>query len=352
MANGYVVKASILLCTLFSIFFTSSSYLEYNLENSKVCSIVRKRELKLQEKENSAISLKELRYFDKWSGAYPFNCNFTVTAPWGYGIIAIIQNLDLRKNESTHECIDYVQFQKRHTKFKMIFGSDPERSQQFCGIVNSIHEPDDDSDELKDYVMAHNAFIDDKGTLDVTISVANQQLLASEKLDISIIFTAYKMCRYGDNDGFKECSARSGICIWEGFFKDTNVNCPYNDCFDEGGCPVISPGGKRQSSGLGTKVTIGAVVLILGLLLLFMFCLFVCRRCQVLCWSGSSASRQQRSSQQSGRVEMSTPMGNVGVSSGQSQPTAPPLLPVSSATSPVHEDKDLPPPYESLFPSR
>ncbi|KAK3910573.1 putative leucine-rich repeat receptor-like protein kinase IMK2 [Frankliniella fusca] len=349
MAGGYAVNGLILFCTLLSLFGPSTSYLDYNLENSRVCSISRKRELRLQEKENSAISLKELRYFDKWSGIYPFNCNFTVSAPNGYGIIAVIQNLDLRKNESTQECIDYVQFQKRNSKIKaFIFGSDLVRSQKFCGIVNSIHEPDE-ADELKVDIVAQNAFIDDKGNLDVTISVASQQLLSSEKLDIFIIFTAYKPCKYGD--GYKQCSATSSICIWEGFFDDTNVNCPYNNCFDEGGCPVMSPGGKRQRSGLGTTVTIGAVVIILGLLVLFMFCLFVCRRCKVLCWSGSS-SRQQRASQQPGRVEMSTPMGNVGVSGAQNQPTAPPLLPVTSTASPVHEDKDLPPPYESLFPSR
>lgn len=81
-----------------------------NLENSKVCSMIRKRELNLlKENENSAIILKELRYFDNWSGPYQFVCNFTVKAPWGHGIIAVIQNLNLRKNESTDECIDYVQ---------------------------------------------------------------------------------------------------------------------------------------------------------------------------------------------------------------------------------------------------
>lgn len=176
------------------------------------------------------------------------------------------------------------------------------------------------------------------------------------------------MCKFGDYEGFKECKKGSGICIWEGFFNDKNVNCPFDDCYDEGGCPVSSPGktwwcnswgalcttlyhnsfytiilllfrGKRHSSGLGTKVTIGAVVLILGLLLLFMLCLFICRRCQVLCWSGPPNTRAPRSAQQAIRVEMTTPPGNVGVSSGHQPPTAPPLLPVTSTSSPVHEDK-------------
>lgn len=111
-------------------------------------------------------------------------------------------------------------------------------------------------------------------------------------------------------------------------------------------------GGKKQSSGLGTKVTIGAVVLILGLLLLFMLCLFVCRRCQVLCWSGPPPPRPQRSMPQAVRVEMMTTSGTSGETARHTQPTAPPLLPLSQTASPVHEDKDLPPPYESLFPSR
>lgn len=98
------------LCAPFNVAKLSCSCtLTDSLENSKVCSIIRKRELKLQEKENSAIVLKEFRYFDNWSGTHQFNCNFTVFAPWGYGIIAVIQNLDLRQNESTKECIDFVQ---------------------------------------------------------------------------------------------------------------------------------------------------------------------------------------------------------------------------------------------------
>ncbi|KAJ1531801.1 hypothetical protein ONE63_000455 [Megalurothrips usitatus] len=359
MAGGCGFNVYISICVIFSLVGLSLSYIELNLENGKVCSTVRKREVSLGENENSAISLKELRYFDKWSGAFPFYCALTVTAPWGYGIIAVIQNLDFRQNETTSECIDYVQFQRQKRKLSFI-SWDSVQSPKYCGIVNSIHDADafdgDDDDEddhdSPKFQMAHNAFIDEKGRLDVIISVAGQRLLPSQKLDISIIFTAYKTCRSGDQAGLKECHKGSGICIWEGFFHDKNVNCPDDGCFDEGGCPVISPGGKRQSSGLGTKVTIGAVVLILGLLLLFMLCLFVCRRCQVLCWSGPPAPRPQRAGQQTSRVEMTAPSGNAGILDGHSPPSAPPLLPVTSATSPVHEDKDLPPPYESLFPTR
>lgn len=45
-----------------------------------------------------------------------------------------------------------------------------------------------------------------------------------------------------DGDGFKKCKDDSDICIWDGLFHDKIINCPFNDCLDEGGCPVISSG--------------------------------------------------------------------------------------------------------------
>lgn len=51
-------------------------------------------------------------------------------APWGYGIIAVIQNLDLRQNESTKECIDFVQVSYMEILCCNSVGSSP--SLTFC----------------------------------------------------------------------------------------------------------------------------------------------------------------------------------------------------------------------------
>lgn len=74
----------------------------------------------------------------------------------------------------------------------MIFKTDTVKSTQYCGKVNSIRDPDDDEETEERFTYAHNAFVDEKGQLDVTISVAGQRLLQSQKLDIAITFTAYK----------------------------------------------------------------------------------------------------------------------------------------------------------------
>jgi len=66
------------------------------------------------------------------------------------------------------------------------------KSPQYCGKVNSIRDPDDDEEDDERFAYAQNAFVDEKGQLDVTIYVAGQRLLQSQKLDIAITFTAYK----------------------------------------------------------------------------------------------------------------------------------------------------------------
>lgn len=132
--------------------------------------------------------------------------------------------------------------------------------------MNSIRDPDV-SEEIGE---AYNAYVDEKGRMDVFISVAGQRLMPPQKLDIVIAFTAYRsklsssqiFCRLvrmifcwvlnycflpfveckNDGDGFKKCKDDSDICIWDGLFHDKIINCPFNDCLDEGGCPVISSG--------------------------------------------------------------------------------------------------------------
>lgn len=63
-------------------------------------------------------------------------------------------------------------------------------------LSTTIHDPEvsevEGDDSADNIVVAHNAFLDDKGHLDVTIHVASQRLLASQKLDMSFTFTAYR----------------------------------------------------------------------------------------------------------------------------------------------------------------
>lgn len=80
------------------------------LENDSVCSMsFMSNNLNLIGREdNSAMVIKDSRYFQHWTGKHEFNCRFTVTSSLGLGVFAVIQRMYLRRN-SKGECLDYVQ---------------------------------------------------------------------------------------------------------------------------------------------------------------------------------------------------------------------------------------------------
>jgi len=58
--------------------------------------------------EQSAMVIRDSRYFQHWTGKHEFNCRFTVTSSLGLGVFAVIQRLSFRRN-SKGQCVDYVQ---------------------------------------------------------------------------------------------------------------------------------------------------------------------------------------------------------------------------------------------------
>lgn len=67
--------------------------------------------LVFQVASKSGIIFHENHDFDRYalSGEYPFNCSFSVDAFSHLGIIAVVQEINFRKDNDTGECIDYVQ---------------------------------------------------------------------------------------------------------------------------------------------------------------------------------------------------------------------------------------------------
>lgn len=80
------------------------------LENDSVCSInFLSNNLNLIGREDqSAMVIKDSRYFQQWTGKHEFNCRFTVTSSLGLGVFAVIQRMSFRRN-AQGQCIDYVQ---------------------------------------------------------------------------------------------------------------------------------------------------------------------------------------------------------------------------------------------------
>jgi len=104
-------------------------------------------------------------------------------------------------------------------------------------------------------------------------------------------------------------------------------------------------GGTRKSD-IGIRATVGAVASILLAFVLFITCLWLLRRGKKLCWSNACSSGSCPTPPTS-RVELHPDLQDEEM---RNYPAPPDSQESSSIT--ITQDKDLPPPYESLFPGR
>ncbi|XP_012268923.2 uncharacterized protein LOC105693513 [Athalia rosae] len=309
----------------------SSLYTEYAMESPKICHLYSsKQTIKLPDAEDAAVIVRPSHMFDPWTTSVDKFCKYVFKTSRHTGLFAVIQNMSFRRNGN--ECLDWVQFKE-----------DGRKSPWFCGVLDhrdmahqSLPEADD-SIELSNSLRWNSSrleFKSPKGELETRIFISKEKLLPGETLDLSIVYTPYKDCdKVKDTTKYRMNS--SNYCIWEKYYCDGYRNCPIDTCRDEVGCEIVS-------NGTGTKVTVGAVTTLILSFLLFVMCLWTCRKHKKLCWSPDCAGPN------AGATNAQPINLRTRDSSSRSVvPTAPMLDEASSR--PVH-DKDLPPSYDSLFP--
>ncbi|XP_050431598.1 uncharacterized protein LOC126840128 isoform X2 [Adelges cooleyi] len=338
---------------LFTLYIgQTASYLQM-LENDSVCSIsfTSSNLYLIGREEQSAMIIKESRYFHQWNSKQDFNCRFTVTSSLGLGVFAVIQRMSFRRNEQG-QCIDYVQF--RHTEKTVNLGnfnfkiktSEP-WSNRICGKVNALEIGVDDEfnngrEDANDDKQVVNSFIDNKGLIEVKIHVSNKSLLEDEELNFEIVFTTFQECKF-DSGLWKSCGSKT--CIYKDFFNDGKLNCPYKSCRDEDGCrSIITLNGNidRFNTTFGTKILAGTVAGLFTMFVAFIACLWLFRHFGALCCMSYHNNHPHSSEMQ--------PVPNLDTMGMMA--TAPPSNVVASGTEARTADKDLPPSYESLFPSK
>lgn len=114
------------------------------------------------------------------------HCNFRLNRTNKHaGIIVVIQELMFRRNESTGECIDYVQFKTQKGR----------TSERICGELDAKHimnlKPNTFDTQAKE-----NTFISDhSGYLDVFVYISKHALRPNENTKINIIFTLFN-CKF------------------------------------------------------------------------------------------------------------------------------------------------------------
>ncbi|XP_025834558.1 uncharacterized protein LOC108741543 isoform X1 [Agrilus planipennis] len=225
------VNLNILL--LFLVFSMNAvlSYKSMHVESGELCSPITKRKIKLGKHEDSALLVSQKRLDDhslKWK--VDFKCTFEIdVSSHSDGVFAVIQKLILRKNETTNECIDYIQFKR----------DDGSNISRHCGYLNaelSMGKHFAPYPFSSDLAPTGNSYIDPKGKLIATIFVSREPLLEGEETDFLLVFTSYKSCMWNKQDYLPCLPHQTDKCIYVGFFHDGYVNCPYPGCVDENEC--------------------------------------------------------------------------------------------------------------------
>ena len=122
--------------------------------------------------------------------------NFLKMVVLNLGIYAVIQNLSFRKNPVTGQCRDYVEMHY-YERTTLVFFKANKIKQQFCGKITPKESFSETSNPLefdnifKNSSVSENAFVAND-ELTVKIYIAKEKLKPDEKLDIHIVFTAFK----------------------------------------------------------------------------------------------------------------------------------------------------------------
>ncbi|XP_051153695.1 uncharacterized protein LOC127276978 [Leptopilina boulardi] len=283
-----------------------------SLEQEEICHPLNKSTgMKIDTFDGSAYIIRPYTMKISHSGK---QCKFTIkTKHKDMGLFAVIQEINFRTTKDG-DCKDYVKFKSKDID---------KWSQKWCGTMNRQKSESEISNQ-------YYSEFDPQGKLETYIFISDEPII-NEDLKLSIVYTPNIKCSKVDRKNFRQVTHE--ICIWKDYICDGYQNCAIDGCDDEKEC-VRS----IENDGTGTKVTVGAVTTIFLCFILFVTCLWICKKHKKLCWSSDCAG-----------PNVNTPNSTVDNDRIPPAPTAPMLQ--SSVSSGV-QDKDLPPSYDSLFPQQ
>lgn len=283
-----VITLTIILTFLVaeSVQQSKSRIKEFSLGDEKLCSPTTKRKVKFE----SLVVTQGRTNEHSLDWRMPDICKFEFQSYYYKGgVVAVIQKLDLRKNDSSGECIDYIQFHSRRGL----------KSDKYCGVIDAKIIMDNSN--LKDqvplfYPMSYNnAFVDIDGELDVVIYIAKQHLQPNEKTEIEIVFTSYLNCKLAFQSKwgtFVPCYSYNqsiikglDMCLNSEYFEDGYINCPHFGCPDEGGCLFINTREKESKVSVGSRVIIGSISTLAVLFGVFILVIWAFKKHKLFCWA-------------------------------------------------------------------
>ncbi|XP_060528464.1 uncharacterized protein LOC132703311 [Cylas formicarius] len=331
-------SAVITLILIISLFIVVSEqsrpdYKILNIEDPKLCSPITKRKIR-----TDGLIVKEGRSINKHSITWTANnhCNFEVQSSYrGGGILAVIQHLNLRRNSTTGECIDYVEFSSREVMLPY----------RYCDIISADVAMGTTENATSHLPILRGSYMNSDGELNTVIHISKIPLSYEEHTGFEIVFTSYADCSDKEDrrtSNLKPCIEKfDKVCINKEYFSDGVVNCPFYGCTDELSCSTELKEPVEPRWSAESKVIIGSISSIFVLFTFFILCLWVFKKHKLLCWAEDFAHPCETTSNRNSRVmELSEQTGARLARSTDPQPNAPP----------AEEEKDLPPSYDSLFP--
>ncbi|CAK9834146.1 hypothetical protein ANTRET_LOCUS10717 [Anthophora retusa] len=322
LANNYINYSS---CT------HHDHYVEYALETQKICHPLGKTSTIDLKSGAAKVGVKHM--FDQWFVHINFHCKFIFKAVKGDGLFGVIQKMSFRQNGT--QCLDYIQFKRK----------DHHQTVKFCGSIDRskvkyhvVPEPQDSMYPSGTYAEYDPISHKSNAELETEIFISKERLKEGEFLALSIAYTSFTNCSHVDFKKYTSFGYQT--CMLNEFFCDGIYNCAPGVCFDEDTCPNNT--NAIISTGTGTKATVGAVTTLILCFIIFIMCLWICKRSQKLCWSIDCADPNVCS--RTWHLQPST--------EGTAAPVVPsaPMLEVAVSSSVA--DKDLPPSYDSLFPEQ
>ncbi|XP_011499346.1 PREDICTED: uncharacterized protein LOC105363377 [Ceratosolen solmsi marchali] len=325
---------------------SSKFYIEIGLDNAAICNPLNEKvetvEI-LKKNKNSAIMVKPSHIFDSWQVMYNKHCKFKIKATKGESLFAVIQRMSLRGNGS--ECLDYVRFIKENGNESDKYCGELENDNGYKRYITNMNIDYQKRIEYAEKKFEENS---EQGKITTEIYISRQPLISGQSLDLIIIYTPYKQNKDCKNLEPKThfWSSSTSVCINDNFICDGFINCASSICFDESNCTNIE--NQIVSDGTGTKVTVSAVTTIFLCFIIFIMCLWICRRHKKFCWSPDCAGPSSIISISGLPMEH----GEHSISNLPNAPYIPTTSTLEVAVSLPVQDKDLPPSYNSLFPSQ
>ena len=259
----FVVTAIIITFTTDS---TTAAYRQFHVDNADICNTGKLVKTKTLQLGTGAALLQLSSPSTSFQPNYrnkAKRCEIHIRAPADHGLLAYVEEMNMRRSSRDGSCVDYVQFGLDDLIPFLTY----EKSDRLCGERDG-----------KTRVSGGFAYDDPHGNLLVWVSLGGRRQTSAwpqiSVVNLTLVVTSYQKNCGRPRQNFMRCGARDK-CIWKHYFCDRHINCAQDVIpADEEGCEydargglqhtTLSPGGGGDGDGSGGLNVISTVILVVA----------------------------------------------------------------------------------------